>query len=94
MSENGRNCSLQRERHGLRSELAWAGFGPLQGGLWIAPGRVEVRAIVSGLGLDAHVRVFRAEADDLTDVRQLIGDAGTPRSCAGGRAGPSTYPTR
>jgi phenylacetic acid degradation operon negative regulatory protein len=65
----------QRERHGLRSELVWAGFGPLQGGLWIAPGRVEVRAIVSGLGLDAHVRVFRAEADDLTDVRQLIGDA-------------------
>lgn len=65
----------QRERHGLRSELAWAGFGPLQGGLWIAPGRVEVRAIVSGLGLDAHVRVFRAEADELTDVRQLIGDA-------------------
>jgi phenylacetic acid degradation operon negative regulatory protein len=65
----------QRERHGLRSELAWAGFGPLQGGLWIAPGRVEVRTIVSGLGLDAHVRVFRAEADELTDVRQLIGDA-------------------
>ena len=65
----------QRERHGLRSELAWAGFGPLQGGLWIAPGRVEVRAIVSDLGLDAHVRVFRAQADELTDVRQLIGDA-------------------
>jgi phenylacetic acid degradation operon negative regulatory protein len=65
----------QRERHGLRSQLAWAGFGPLQGGLWIAPGRVEVRAIVSGLGLDAHVRVFRARADEVTDVRQLIGDA-------------------
>jgi phenylacetic acid degradation operon negative regulatory protein len=65
----------QRERHGLRSQLAWAGFGPLQGGLWIAPGRVEVRAIVSGLGLDAHVRVFRARADEITDVRQLIGDA-------------------
>lgn len=65
----------QRERHGLRSQLAWAGFGPLQGGLWIAPGRVEVRAVVSGLGLDAHVRVFRAQADEVTDVRQLIGDA-------------------
>lgn len=65
----------QRERHGLRSQLAWAGFGPLQGGLWIAPGRVEVRAVVSGLGLDAHVRVFRARADEVTDVRQLIGDA-------------------
>lgn len=65
----------QRERHGLRSQLAWAGFGSLQGGLWIAPGQVEVRAIVSGLGLDAHVRVFRARADEITDVRQLIGDA-------------------
>lgn len=67
--------SWQRERHGLRSQLAWAGFGPLQGGLWIAPGRVAVERIVDGLGLAAHVRVFRAEADELTDVRQMIADA-------------------
>jgi phenylacetic acid degradation operon negative regulatory protein len=67
--------SWQRERHGLRSQLAWAGFGPLQGGLWIAPGRVAVEAIVDGLGLAAHVRVFRARADELTDERQMIGDA-------------------
>jgi phenylacetic acid degradation operon negative regulatory protein len=67
--------SWQRERHGLRSQLAWAGFGPMQGGLWIAPGRVEVRHIVGGLGLDAHVRVFRARADELTDVDQIVADA-------------------
>jgi phenylacetic acid degradation operon negative regulatory protein len=67
--------SWQRQRHGLRSQLAWAGFGPLQGGLWIAPGNVGVESIVSGLGLAAHVRVFRASADELTDVRQMIGDA-------------------
>lgn len=67
--------SWQRQRHGLRSQLAWAGFGPLQGGLWIAPGHVGVESIVSGLGLEAHVRVFRASADELTDVRQMIGDA-------------------
>jgi phenylacetic acid degradation operon negative regulatory protein len=67
--------SWQRQRHGLRSQLAWAGFGPLQGGLWIAPGHVDVEGIVGGLGLEAHVRVFRARADELTDVRQMIGDA-------------------
>jgi phenylacetic acid degradation operon negative regulatory protein len=65
----------QRERHGLRSQLAWTGFGPLQGGLWIAPGPVAVDQIVSGLGLAAHVRVFRARADELTDVDQLVRDA-------------------
>jgi phenylacetic acid degradation operon negative regulatory protein len=67
--------SWQRQRHGLRSQLAWAGFGPLQGGLWLAPGHVGVDRIVSGLGLEAHVRVFRARADELTDVRQMIEDA-------------------
>jgi phenylacetic acid degradation operon negative regulatory protein len=64
----------QRQRHGLRSQLAWAGFGPLQGGLWIAPGHVQAQRIVASLGLGAHVRMFRARADELTDVSQLIGD--------------------
>ena len=66
--------SWQRQRHGLRSQLTWAGFGPLQGGLWIAPGPVAVEEIVSGLGLEAHVRVFRASADELTNVDQLVRD--------------------
>jgi phenylacetic acid degradation operon negative regulatory protein len=65
----------QRQRHDLRSKLAWAGFGPLQGGLWIAPGHVEVDDIVASLGLGAHVRVFRATVDELTDVGQLVADA-------------------
>ncbi|HET9141974.1 PaaX family transcriptional regulator C-terminal domain-containing protein [Actinophytocola sp.] len=65
--------SWQRQRHDLRSQLAWAGFGPLQGGLWIAPGHVQVEAIVAGLG--AHVRVFRARADALTDIGRLVDDA-------------------
>ncbi len=67
--------SWQRERHDLRSQLSWAGFGPLQGGLWIAPGTPEVGGIVADLGLSAHVRVFRARADELTDVDQLVRDA-------------------
>ena len=28
----------RRERHDLRSRLTWGGFGPLQNGLWVAPG--------------------------------------------------------
>ncbi|MFI5898273.1 PaaX family transcriptional regulator C-terminal domain-containing protein [Actinoplanes sp. NPDC051513] len=67
--------SMQRARHDLRSRLAWSGFGPVQGGLWIAPGRVDAAGIVSSLGLKAHARVFFARADDTTDIADLIGDA-------------------
>jgi phenylacetic acid degradation operon negative regulatory protein len=67
--------SWQRQRHDLRSQLAWAGFGPIQGGLWIAPGAVSAQDIVSGLGLEAHTRVFRARADELTDIAGMVGDA-------------------
>jgi phenylacetic acid degradation operon negative regulatory protein len=65
--------SWQRQRHDLRSKLVWAGFGPLQGGLWIAPGHVQVDDIVASLGLSAHVRIFRATVD--SDVAQLVEDA-------------------
>ncbi|GAA4953208.1 PaaX family transcriptional regulator C-terminal domain-containing protein [Actinoplanes utahensis] len=67
--------SWQRQRHDLRSQLAWAGFGPLQGGLWIAPGRVPAQDIVTGLGLSAHARVFHARAAELTDIAAMVGDA-------------------
>jgi phenylacetic acid degradation operon negative regulatory protein len=68
--------SMQRERHDLRSRLAWSGFGPVQGGLWIAPGDVPAQQIVADLGLAAHARVFRqARADAATDVGALIADA-------------------
>ena len=67
--------SMQRERHDLRSRLAWSGFGPVQGGLWIAPGQVDAAGIVASLGLAAHARVFHARADSSTDVAALIADA-------------------
>ncbi|GAA0579769.1 PaaX family transcriptional regulator C-terminal domain-containing protein [Paractinoplanes ferrugineus] len=68
--------SMQRERHDLRSRLAWEGFGPVQGGLWIAPGDVEAHRIVAELGLTAHTRVFRrARTDESTDVTAMIADA-------------------
>ena len=64
--------SMQRERHDLRSRLAWSGFGPVQGGLWIAPGRVDAAGIVASLGLAAHARVFHATTD--SDISSLISD--------------------
>lgn len=91
--------SWQRQRHDLRSKLVWAGFGPLLGGLWMAPGEVDVREIVAELGLEAHVKVFRAEADAGTDIEEMIRDAYDLEELAGryrafhdewvGRSGPS-----
>ncbi|MGW0824047.1 PaaX family transcriptional regulator [Streptomyces sp. NPDC002845] len=64
--------SWQRQRHDLRSRLTWSGFGALYSGLWIAPGHADVRGVVSELGLDAHVKVFHARADEFTDVGLMI----------------------
>lgn len=66
--------SWQRQRHDLRSQLTWAGFGPLFSGLWIAPGEVDVSGIVAELGLSAHVKVFRARADLGMDIAEMIDD--------------------
>jgi len=60
----------QRERHDLRASLAWAGFGPVQGGLWIAPGAPDVSDLLS-----EHIRVFRGHADPSTDIGELIAGA-------------------
>ena len=64
----------QRQRHDLRSRLAWSGFGPLQSGLWIAPGRVDVASVVAELGLDAHVRTFHAVPAPPTDLAQVVSE--------------------
>ncbi|MGW1911513.1 PaaX family transcriptional regulator [Streptomyces sp. NPDC002076] len=66
--------SWQRQRHDLRSQLTWAGFGALFSGLWIAPGEVDVSGIVAELGLEAHVKVFRAHADAGMDIAEMIDD--------------------
>jgi phenylacetic acid degradation operon negative regulatory protein len=64
--------SWQKQRHELRSQLSWAGFGPLFNGLWIAPGRVAVEEIVGSLGLESHVKAFHATTLPGTDVDQMI----------------------
>ncbi|MGW4996549.1 PaaX family transcriptional regulator [Streptomyces hydrogenans] len=66
--------SWKSRRHDLRSRLAWSGFGPLYSGLWIAPGEVDVTAVVEELDLSDHVKVFRAQAAEFTDVDRMIRD--------------------
>ncbi|MGW1026398.1 PaaX family transcriptional regulator [Streptomyces sp. NPDC002577] len=61
------------ERHDLRSRLVWGGFGSLQNGLWVAPGAVDVSAVVAGLGLDSYLKVFQgAMASGPTDAGSVL----------------------
>jgi DNA-binding transcriptional regulator PaaX len=39
-------------RHRVRATLTWAGFGGLRDGVWIAPGTVDVAAVLAAAGLD------------------------------------------
>lgn len=63
------------ERHDLRSRLVWGGFGPVQSGMWLAAGRVDVASLVADLDLDAHLRVFHGRSADPTEAAGLIGAA-------------------
>ena len=50
-------------RHRVRAQLAWAGFGLLRDGLWIAPGEVDVAEVLGGLVAEADgldLAAFRA----------------------------------
>ncbi|XRQ14599.1 PaaX family transcriptional regulator C-terminal domain-containing protein [Actinomadura welshii] len=68
--------SWQRVRHDLRARLAWAGFGSLGNGTWIAPSRVDVRPIAAGLGLgNGHLKVFTGRAEQPTDVAGMLREA-------------------
>jgi DNA-binding transcriptional regulator PaaX len=62
-------------RHRVRSRLTWAGFGGLRDGLWIAPGTVDVRAVLGRSDL-ADVAgladAFAARPLPGTDVDRLV----------------------
>lgn len=60
------------DRHDLRRQLTWAGFGLVQNGLWVAPGIRDVTAIVEQLGLDGHVTVFTAHPAKPTEAAELV----------------------
>ncbi|GAA2263131.1 PaaX family transcriptional regulator C-terminal domain-containing protein [Glycomyces scopariae] len=67
--------SQRRQRHLLRSRLLWAGFGSLQGGLWIAPSPVDIDTVLDGIEAARHVKVFEARAVAPTDVDDLVDGA-------------------
>ncbi len=65
-------------RHKLRTGLAWAGFGPLGGGVWISPdpGREdEARKLLDGLGSAVSVSSFVGPHGSLGDEAALVGRA-------------------
>ncbi|MCR6485014.1 PaaX family transcriptional regulator [Amycolatopsis sp. OK19-0408] len=60
------------DRHDLRRQLTWAGFGLLQNGLWVASGVRDVTSIVERLGLAGHVTVFTADPAKPTEAAELV----------------------
>jgi phenylacetic acid degradation operon negative regulatory protein len=76
--------SRRADRHLLRSRLEWAGFGMLQNGLWVAPRRVDVEALLQQLDVLEHLKVFRAQVAAPTQVAELIDDAWDVQTIARG----------
>jgi phenylacetic acid degradation operon negative regulatory protein len=62
----------RRQRHALRSRLAWAGFGMVQAGVWAAPRDVDVVALLADLEVLAHVTAFRGQPLPPTDGGALL----------------------
>ncbi|WP_052068121.1 PaaX family transcriptional regulator [Rhodococcoides fascians] len=74
--------SWQRQRHDLRAKLQWAGFGVLQGGLWISPGSRDVAPLLQGVEGGDRVRVFYSRAEDGMNVESMLRDAWDVESIA------------
>lgn len=67
--------SRRADRHRLRSRLAWAGFGPLRSGLWIAPRATDPVELLADLGVDGHVTAFAGQPLPSTDPDRVIAEA-------------------
>lgn len=61
-------------RNQLRVRLAWLGCGSLGGGVWISPHDVHepVAELVSELGIEQQVEVFRAQHMGFSETRRLV----------------------
>lgn len=64
-------------RHQLRTQLAWAGFGSLGGGLWLSPHIEREDELRASVGPDsvAELQSFRAELGAIGDPEKLIASA-------------------
>jgi phenylacetic acid degradation operon negative regulatory protein len=67
--------SMRSARHVLRARLQFSGFGRLSSGLWLAPSRVDVGALVDDLTLDKHVRWFYAQPPGAVDMGEVVEEA-------------------
>ena len=65
----------RNDRHELRSKLHWEGFGPLQGGLWVAAGRRDVAAALGSLDLDGRLVVLGGETLAPTTPEEIVARA-------------------
>ena len=64
-------------RHLARTELAWAGFGSLGGGLWISPHvdrEPQVRELLSSNGAGPDLLSFHAELGEIGEPGKVIAD--------------------
>jgi len=66
--------SRRQDRHALRVQLGWAGFGMLQNGLWIAPSPGDPAHALAELGLLDYVKIFRARSVAPAGPRALVGE--------------------
>jgi phenylacetic acid degradation operon negative regulatory protein len=64
-------------RHRIRTQLAWAGFGSLGGGVWISPHveRESELLQISSNGSVAELLSFRAELGAIGDPARLVAEA-------------------
>jgi phenylacetic acid degradation operon negative regulatory protein len=60
------------DRHDLRTRLQWSGFGPLQGGVWVAAGPRDVPALLDGLPLAEHVVALSGTTTPPTSGDELV----------------------
>lgn len=66
--------SKRADRHVLRSQLSWLGYGNLSAAVWLAPWHVEpeTREALARLGLSEYVKVFRAHYEAFGTPRELV----------------------
>lgn len=65
------------QRHVLRSQLTWLGFGSAASGVWVAPAHLldDTKALLARLGLDRYVTIFSGEHvlhDGASDPRAAV----------------------
>jgi phenylacetic acid degradation operon negative regulatory protein len=63
------------DRHQLRTRLAWNGFGLVQHGLWLSALPFDEQQLLQDLGVEEHVKLFRATTLPPTSVSELVNAA-------------------